>query len=425
MTEPPTGPNAPPETTESHRSEPETGEAVPHGARGRITGVLILVIIGAAIAWGQWTGVQIVKSAPVNTAPPPPPAVTVARPLEREVTEWKDYTGRFSAIEYVDIRARVSGYLTEILFKDGETVRKGDPLFVIDPRPFQTDVRQAEANLARDRAQLQRATLDLKRSTELVQKNYAPQQQLDQTRAAADAGAAVVKADEALLDQARLNLEFTRVTAPVSGRIGAHQVSVGSLISGGSNANTTLLTTIVSLDPINFEFDVSESDQLAYKRAMVAGTVKSSRDSAIPVQARLADEQTWSREGRIDFVDNQLNRGSGTLRIRAVFPNADKILVPGQFARVRVPVSQPHPVLLIPDRAIVTDQARKIVMAVLPDGTITPRPIQPGPTWQGLRIIHSGLNPNDTVVIDGLMRARPGAKVTPQPGKIDPDPQAD
>jgi len=270
-----------------------------------------------------------------------------------------------------------------------------------------------------------RATLDLKRYSELAEKKFAPQQQLDQARAAADAGAATVKADEALLTQARLNLEFTRITAPVGGRVGSHQVSVGNLVVGGASNTTTLLTTLVSLDPIEFTFDVSEADQLAYKRGIAAGTLKSARDSVIPIQAKLADERTWSREGRVDFVDNQLNKGAGTLRIRALFPNGDQLLTPGQFARVRVPVSQPHPAILIPDRAVVTDQSRKMVMVLKPDGAVEPRPIQPGPLYQGLRVVRSGLASGDTVIIDGLMRARPGARVTPQPGSVALDPQAD
>ena len=202
-------------------------------------------------------------------------------------------------------------------------------------------------------------------------------------------------------------------------------VSLGNLVVGGSTNTTTLLTTIVSLDPIYVNFDMSERDYLAYERAVAAGQLKSTRDSTVPVQAQLGDERTWVREGHMDFVDNQINRGSGTIRARAVFPNKSMLLTPGQFVRVRVPGSDPYKAILIPDAAIVTDQSRKIVMAVKADGTVEPRVIRPGPRYQGLRIVRNGLSASDTIIVDGLMRARPGAKVTPQPGRIELDPAAD
>ena len=394
----------------------------------------LLIALGAGGAWWYWNDSTMAgllsAGAPPGGAPrpataPPPMPVTVARPLVQDVTEWNEYTGQFAAVEYVELRARVSGTLTEIHFKDGDTVNRGDLLFVIDPRPFEAEVRQVEANLDRDRAQSMRATLDLKRSVELAQKNYAPQQQLDQARANADATAATVKGDEAALAQARLNLEFTRITAPVSGRIGAHQVSVGNMVIGGSTTTTTLLATIVSLDPIQFNFDVSEADFLAYQRAIAAGRATSARESVVPVQARLADERAWSHEGQVNFIDNQLNRGAGTLRIRAIFTNPEHLFTPGQFARVRMPGSLPHAALLIPDRAVLADQARKIVMTVGPDGTVAPHPVVLGPVIKGLRIVRSGLTAEDSIIIDGLMRARPGAKVAPQPGTFASDPQAD
>ncbi|MEI6985620.1 MAG: efflux RND transporter periplasmic adaptor subunit, partial [Rhodospirillaceae bacterium] len=217
---------------------------------------------------------------------------------------------------------------------------------------------------------------------------------------------------------------------PIDGRIGGHLVSIGSLIVGGASATTTLLATIVSLDPVHLLFDVSESDQLAYRRAMAAGTAqslasKSARDGVVTVEARLADERAWGRSGRLDFIDNQIDKGAGTLRMRAVFPNPDQLLIPGQFARIRVPFSQPHPAKLVPDRAVITDQSLKQVMTVKEDGTVAPRPVQLGPMFRGLRVVRGGLSANDSVIIDGLMRARPGARVTPHPGKIEPDPNAD
>ncbi len=391
-------------------------------SRGVLTGIIVLAMIGGVVLFGP-------RTAGIGGAPPQgamaPPAVTVAHPLERDAVEWAEHTGQFEAVEYVELRARVSGYLTEIHFKDGQAVAKGDLLFVIDPRPFEADLAQALANLDRDKAQLLRANQDLKRYAELSKKDFATHQQYDNARAAADGAAATVKGDEALVAQARLNLEFTHITAPVSGRIGSHQVSIGNLIAGLAGGNTTLLTTIASLDPIHFTFDVSEADQLAYKRGIAAGKLPSARDSVVPVQARLVDEDHWSHNGQIDFVDNQLNRGAGTLRLRAVFPNSDQLLVPGQFARVRVPVSEPHIVLLVPDAAVVTDQSRKLLMVVTDSGTVEPRLVKLGPTAEGLRIVRSGVSATDSIIIDGLMRVRPGAKVTPQPGAITPVPGAD
>jgi RND family efflux transporter MFP subunit len=414
-------------TDPSSAKVPERDPNSPRG-RSRRRGVLaVLLVIVAGIAAAFWMLMpDATHRAAARSAPPPaPPAVTVAHPLRHEVVEWDDYTGQFAAVEYVELRARVSGYLTEIHFEDGQMVKKGDLLFVIDPRPFQAALNMAEANLERDKAQLWRADLDLKRYADLAKKSFAPQQQLEQARAASLSAAATVKADEAAIAQARLNLEFTRITAPVTGRIGRHLVSLGNLVVGGSSNTTTLLTTIVSLDPIYVNFDMSERDYLAYERAVAAGRLRSTRDSTTPVQAQLSDERTWVRAGHMDFVDNQINRGSGTIRARAVFPNRSLLLTPGQFVRVQVPGSDPYQAILVPDEAIVTDQSRKIVMTVGAGGTVVPRAIRLGPHFQGLRIVREGLNANDTVVIDGLMRARPGAKVTPRMGAIALDPGAD
>ncbi|HLI10921.1 MAG TPA: efflux RND transporter periplasmic adaptor subunit [Alphaproteobacteria bacterium] len=396
-------------------------------ARFRRRGVAIVVLL-AAIGGFYWYVTHHRNGAAtgaVAAAPPKPPVVTVSHPLQQRIVEWDEYTGQFSAVEYVEVRSRVSGYLTEIHFEDGQIVHKGDLLFVIDPRPFEADVQQAEANLQRDQAQLVRANLDLKRYADLAQKSFASQQQLEAARATAQAGAATVKADEAALDLARLNLEFTHITAPMSGRISSHQVSIGNLVIGGPTGTTTLLTTIVSLDPIYFVFDMSEADYLEYQRAVATGELKSTRDESVPVQLKLADERDWLHDGHMDFLDNQINRGSGTIRARAIFPNPGFLMTPGQFGRARVPGSGPHEAILVPDSAIVSDQSNKIVMTVRADGTVEPRVIRPGPSYGNLRIVRRGLSADDTIIIDGLMRARPGAKVTPQPGKIVLDIHAD
>ncbi len=229
---------------------------------------------------------------------------------------------------------------------------------------------------------------------------------------------------KASIRSAQLNVEFTRITAALSGRISNHLVSVGNLVTGGEGGSTTLLTTIVSLDPIYFNFDMSEGDYLAYQRATEKGLLRSTRDNSVPVASRLYDEKGWPHEGKLNFVDNQVDRNSGTIRVRAQFPNSGYFLTPGQFGRIRIPGSEPYQAILVPDAAVVTDQSRKIVMVVRDDGTVEPRVVRTGPTYDNLRIIRSGLSPSDRIVIDGLLRARPGAKVTPQPGKIELEAQA-
>ncbi|HVJ54047.1 MAG TPA: efflux RND transporter periplasmic adaptor subunit [Aliidongia sp.] len=395
---------------------------VPASSRRRhylILAILVVLVVAAG-AWWRWGG----TTKPVAQASAAPPPVSVSHPLQKEITEFDEYTGQFAAVESVEIRARVSGYLTEIHFQDGQTVKKGDLLFVIDPRPFQAAVDLAEANLERDKAQTVRADLDLKRYADLSQKQFASQQQFETTRATAAGAAATVKADEAQLATAKLNLEFTHITAPVAGRASSHEVSLGNLVIGGDSGQTTLLVTIVSLDPIYLNFDTSETEYLRYRRAILAGQLKSPRQGPVPVQAQLADEHSWPHDGNLDFVDNQFNRGAGTLRVRGIFPNPDLVMSPGQFGRVRVPASDPHPAILVPDTAIVADQSRKIVLTVKEDGTVEPRPIQIGPTYQGLRVVRGGLSATDTIIIDGVMRARPGSKVTPQTGTVALDPEA-
>jgi RND family efflux transporter MFP subunit len=384
-----------------------------------VAAILILAAIGA----GYWYETRPRPASPDHAAPvhaSAPPAVTVSHPITRRIVDWYEYTGQFSAVDQVDVRARVSGYLDEIHFVDGQMVRQGDLLFVIDPRPFEADLRQAQATLERDKAQVVRANLDLPRYAELARKNFATQQQYEAARATAEAAAATARGDEAALAQARLNLGFTRSTAPISGRIGRHLVGVGNLVVGGAVPGITLLTTIVSLDPIQFYFDMSEADFLAFQRAVARGELKSALSGSVRVFLNLEDEKTWPHEGRLDFVNNQIDVGSGTIRARAAFPNPKLLITPGQFGRVRVPASAPHDAILIPDSAIVSDQSRKIVMTVRPDGTVVPRAIEPGPAAFGLRIVRSGLTSADEIIIDGLPRARPGAKVKPEPGKIVP-----
>jgi len=353
-----------------------------------------------------------------------PPAVTVSAPLQKEITEWDEFTGQFAAVDYVEIRARVSGYLTEIHFEDGQIVHQGDLLFVIDPRPYEATLASMQAQLAQAQAQVDLATRQLGRSADLLKQGYEPQSSTDQRVSDLKVATAAVEAAKAGIRSAELNIEFTHITAPITGRISSHRVSIGNLITGNDSSTATLLTTIVSLDPIYFNFDVSEADYLAYQRANAKGDLQSARDNPVAVALHLTDEKGWPHEGHLNFVDNQVDRGSGTIRLRAVFPNPDFLFTSGQFGRIRIPGSEPYKAILIPDEALVSDQSRKIVMTVNDDNTIVPKVVRPGPTHDGLRIIREGLAPTDRIVIDGLMRIRPGAKVTPQPGTITPAPDA-
>jgi RND family efflux transporter MFP subunit len=352
-------------------------------------------------------------------APAAPPAVTVSQPIRRELAEWDEYTGQFAAKEYVEIRARVSGYLTEIHFADGQIVKEGDLLFVIDPRPYEATLAAARAQLAQANAQVDLATQQLNRSAELRKKDFEPASNYDQRVSDLKVATAATESAKAAIRSAELNVGFTRITAPLTGRISNHQVSVGNLVSGSDSAATPALTTIVSLDPIYFYFDMSEGDYLTYQRATAAGKLDEARDSS-PVYVRLTDETEWPRRGLLNFIDNQVDRGAGTIRARATFANSDFFVTPGQFGRIRIAASERYNAILIPDGAVVTDQSRKVVMTVKDDGTVEPKVVRPGPmTDDGLRIIRSGLAPTDRVIINGLVRARPGAKVTPQPGKIE------
>jgi membrane fusion protein, multidrug efflux system len=354
---------------------------------------------------------------PAASSPPPPPAVTVSRPLQKTITEWDEYTGRFIAVETVEVRARVSGFIDSIHFKDGQIVKKGDLLFVIDPRPYRIAVEQAKAEVERARSRLQIATLDVERAAPLVRSQTVTEREFDTRRSTQREAAGAVASLEAALKQAELNLQWTEVRAPISGRISDRRVDAGNLITGGANGATPL-TVIVSLDPIHFEFDGSEADFLRYLRLAAAGARPSSRDVQNPVSVRLADETEYKHQGRMDFVDNVLNPKTGTIRGRAIFENKDGLLTPGYFGRLRLFGGQ-HEALLVPDNAIMSDQSRKIVLTVAEDGTVGTKLVELGPIVDGLRVIRSGLAPTDRIVIEGLQRARPGQKVAPEDGKIE------
>jgi multidrug efflux system membrane fusion protein len=349
------------------------------------------------------------KPAPQAAAAPP---VTVAAPTRRTVTDWDEFTGRFEAIEEVQVRARVGGFVTNVEFKDGDMVHAGDLLYIIDPRPFEAVATQADGQLADARAKAELAKRELDRGLNLVQTSAVSEQVVDQRRQALQAAHAAETVAEGALKAAQLNIEFTHVVAPITGRVSRHLVSIGNLVSGSDNS-ATLLTSIVSMDPIYIYFDVDEATYLRNNKLWFEGKRPSSRDTANPVQVTLTGETKPSREGKMDFLDNRLDVSAATLRSRAIIPNHDLSILPGQFGRVRLIGSSPYEALLLPDTAIATDQSRKIVFVVKADDTVEARAVVLGPLDDGLRVIKEGLKPDDRVIVDGIQRARVGAKVTP------------
>lgn len=368
-------------------------------------------------------GTMVVLPAQDAWAQAAAPAVTVSAPLKKQVVEWFEFTGQFAPVEYVELRARVSGYLTEIHFIDGQMVNKGDVLFVIDPRPYEIALASARASLDQAKASLELAKRQLVRGGELRQKDFLAASDYDSRVQQTKAAEAAVDVASAQVRDAELNLQFTRITAPVTGRISAHQVSLGNLISGGGNNTSTLLSTIVSLDPVYFNFDMSEADYLSFLKAAPAGK-GGVRDARFEVTLKLPGDKDWGHKGKLDFLDNQIDRSAGTIRARAILANNDLSITPGQFGRIRLPKTQPFDAFLVPESAVVTDQSRKVVFVVADDGSVGMKQIEPGPVQEGLQIVRSGLAADDKVIINGLMRVRPGAKVTPTAGTVAPTPAA-
>jgi len=344
------------------------------------------------------------------------PPVTVAVPLVKPIVDWDEYTGRFEAIDSVDVRPRVSGYIQSINFRDGQFARKGQLLFVIDPRPFQAVLAQAVADQARAKAAADVAQTVFARTKTLLDAKAVSQEEYENARSTVQQARAAVAAAAATTQAKRLDVEFTRVTAPASGRLSDRKLSVGNFVTSGQ----TVMTTIVSLDPIHFVFTGSEALYLKYQRANQAGTRPSSRVSPNPVEIKLGDEADFNWRGRMDFVDNSLDQGSGTIRGRAVVRNPGGILTPGMFGRMRLLGSGSYNGMLIPEGAVVTDQTHKVAMVVGADNVAAAHVVELGPLVDGLRVVRSGLAPGDRVIIGGVQRARPGTKVTPQAGKIVP-----
>jgi RND family efflux transporter MFP subunit len=396
--------------------------AAPAARRGwalRTAILIVLVLVAAGLAW-RFLRPGADDGAHQAMAAPPPPQVTVSTPIVKDIVEWDEYTGQFQAVEEVEIRSRVSGYLDQIHFRDGQIVTAGDLLFTIDPRPFDIAVNSAKAQLTEAKARLDLANAQLARAEQLRKKDNVSAAVYDERYQEMRAAAASVDVADSALRDAELNVEYASITAPIGGRIGARAVSIGNLVNGGSGPDTTVLTTIVSLNPIRFLFDISEAELLAYQRAVAEGRMTATPERSIEVQAKLMDDTGWILNGRIDFIDNQVDRGSGTIRVRAVFPNPDFKLTPGQFGRIRVPASNRYKAIIVPEAALLNDQARKIIMTVAEDGTVVPKVVRPGPNrGPELRIIRSGLDPTDKIIISGLMRVRPGMKVTAEEGAIE------
>jgi RND family efflux transporter MFP subunit len=364
----------------------------------------------------------VVACSRQQTQEPPPPKVTVARPIERELTDWDEYTARLEAVDSVEVRARVSGYLQSVHFREGSLVNKGDLLFLIDPRPYEAQLRRAEGDLELAESRVNLAQKNLARVAFLV-KSQAMSKEEAETRAALVRQAeASVAAAKAAVDAARLDVEFTHVTAPVSGRASRKFVTEGNLINGGVGTQGTLLTTIVSLDPLYVYFEANERDYLKYVRLAKSGARPSSRDFKNPVHVGTADEQGFPHEGYMDFVDNQIDRGTGTIQGRAIVPNLDGLLAPGLFVRLRLIGSGRYRALLIPDDAVQSDQAEKFVWVLDADNRVRYRQVKIGTLHDGLRVVNEGLTPEDRVIIQGVQRARPDIVVDPEEKTIAPPP---
>lgn len=348
--------------------------------------------------------------------PPPPPQVTVSKPVVKEIMEWDEYTGRLEAVDTVDVRARVSGYLESIHFKDGQTVKEGDLLFVIDPRPYQAELDRAEAELKLAKARLSLAMNDLRRAKHLVSARAISEEEADTKASDEQVARATVEQAEAVVNAARLNVEFTQVRAPISGLISRKNVTVGNLINGGTGG--TLLTSIVSLDPIYCYFEADEQSYLRYTNLEQEGMMPDQRLGQNPAYMELANETGYPHKGYVDFIDNRLDTNTGTIRGRGVFPNPDNKLTPGLFARIKITGSGEYEAILVPDEAVGSDQSQKYVLLVDPDNTVEYRMVTLGPRVNGLRVIREGVQQGDRIIVNGLQRAMPGAKVSPVEEKI-------
>lgn len=391
----------------STKDQPQTKKG-----KGRVwagSATLLAIVAVSAVAF------HLTDSSARSEPPAPPvPSVAVSEPLQRNLAPRLDFLGQFSAVQKVELRAQVGGTLTEIHFKDGDIVHKGDLLFVIDPVPYEIKMSEATAQLASAKARFDLATQELTRAQMLKSTDAGTTENVEQRVADKQAAQAAVDAAKASVRDARFDLDRCRISAPFTGRIGTHLVSVGNLVAGsrGASSPTTLLTTLVSIDPIYLDFDMSEQDYLTYMRSRTDGNIGND------IKLSLSDEKDFTRQGTLNFVDNSLDRSSGTIHARAIVPNKDLLLTPGGFARVRLSVSNPQPALLVPDAAVLADQSDHIVLTVGSNNVVTPKRVEVGGLRGGLRVVRSGLVSTDKIIIDGIPSASPGSKVSPHAGSI-------
>jgi RND family efflux transporter MFP subunit len=355
-----------------------------------------------------------------NRSPPPAPAlpeIATAQVINKRIKDWDEYTGRFQAVNSVEVRPRASGYIDEVKFREGQLVKQGDVLFVIDQRPYQADYDRARAGLELARSQYELAKLEAARAQKLKDSGAVSREELESRLSQLNQQEASVSAAKAALDSAGLMLSFTKVTAPIDGRVSRAEVTKGNLVTGG-NQGGTLLTTIVSVDPIYVYFEGDENAYLRYQQMARDGERTSSREASNPVRVGLADEIGFPHEGKMDFVDNQLDVRTGTIRARAVLSNKDGRFTPGLFARVQLLGSAEYDAVLVDDRAIGTDQSQRFVLVVGPEDKLQYRPVQLGRNIEGLRVIRKGLNPGEQIVVSGLQRVRPGMQIKPVAGQM-------
>jgi RND family efflux transporter MFP subunit len=372
--------------------------------------------IGPALVLGLCLGVTGCARPPAVAPAAGPVSVPVSHPVEREVTDYADFTARIAAVDSVDVKAHVWGYLDKVNFKEGALVQKGDVLCELDPRPYEALLNQAKAKVAQDLAQLKFDEAEYERNLRLVETGSVSRSDLDKTAAARGVDVANIAADKAMVASRALDLQYTKVTAPVSGRISRYVATVGNLIQAGDQGGGTLLTTIVSVDPMYAYFDVDEYTDQRVRKLIREGKFhfKSADEAVVPVSLGLATEEGFPHRGTINFADNQVNPKTGTLRVRGVFPNRDEVLTPGYFARVRVPVSPPHKALVVSERALDNDQGQKILYVVNDKNEVVSRPVRLGQLHDGLRAIEDGLKPTERVIVNGLQQVRAGATVEPK-----------